>query len=183
MFFLGVVSIHIPRPIVEPGKVIFYVFTYYSGHKAVLPRKILNENSYINRPLISVGIVLGTLLDISWLVDICYDQSVHLGLPCSFRAWPWPWCSYDVPWTSSQVQFLCMLLSDMGIGDLTQKTWSLCLPCCFPAVWHWATRYRLWASAVSSMKWARNNTLPGWLWRSISVTCWRGAGNTTHCKL
>lgn len=46
------------------------MLTYYSGHKALLPRRILNENSYINKELINVGIVLGTLLDISWLVDI-----------------------------------------------------------------------------------------------------------------
>lgn len=62
------------------------MLTYYSGHKALLPRRILNENSYINKELINVGIVLGTLLDISWLVDICYDKSVHLGLPCSFSS-------------------------------------------------------------------------------------------------
>ena len=41
------------------------MFTYYSGYKALLPRKILNENSYINKQLINVGVVLGTLLDIS----------------------------------------------------------------------------------------------------------------------
>lgn len=111
------------------------MFTYYSGHKVLLPRKILNENSYINKPLISVGIVLGTLLDIQLVGGHLLWQVSPSRTPVFFQvltlAMVQLWCALDL----FPVQFLCMLLSDMGIGDLNQKTWFLCLPCCFPAVW------------------------------------------------